>query len=124
MVLLMDGTDFNLLCSKYLSDPTEDVRIATENQLGEFLREIREVTIVRKVKEEQYRAHEAEQAERSRPDAEKEKLSDVNPPQADPAVFLRNSESALDENDNEKINGADESDIPERDTGGTCTAIS
>ncbi|ETW83696.1 hypothetical protein HETIRDRAFT_471964 [Heterobasidion irregulare TC 32-1] len=98
---------------KYLSDPTEDVRIATENQLGEFLREIREVTIVRKVKEEQYRAREAEQAEPTRPDAEKEKMSDVNPSQADPAVFLRDSESALDENDNEKINGADESDIPE-----------
>ncbi|KAI9512329.1 hypothetical protein F5148DRAFT_17533 [Russula earlei] len=31
---------------KYLSDPTEDVRIAAENQLAEFLREIREVTIV------------------------------------------------------------------------------
>ena len=120
----MNGIDFDLLCSKYLSDPTEDVRIATENQLGEFLREIREVTIVRKVKEEQYKAREAEQADRSRPDAEKEKSTDVNPPQTDPAVFLRDSESALDENDNEKINGVDDSDIPERDTGSTCTAIS
>ena len=44
---------------KYLSDPTEDVRIAAENQLAEFLREIREVTVVRKHREEQERLREA-----------------------------------------------------------------
>ncbi|KZV64601.1 ARM repeat-containing protein [Peniophora sp. CONT] len=37
---------------KYLSDPTEDVRIATENQLAEFLREIKVVTQVQKRREE------------------------------------------------------------------------
>lgn len=31
---------------KYLSDPTEDVRVAAENILGEFLREIRGVSLV------------------------------------------------------------------------------
>lgn len=31
---------------KYLSDPIEDVRIATENLLADFLREIRDVTYV------------------------------------------------------------------------------
>ncbi|KAJ4479209.1 vacuolar protein 14 C-terminal Fig4p binding-domain-containing protein [Lentinula aciculospora] len=33
---------------KYLSDPTEDVRVATEVLLADFLREIRDVTVVRK----------------------------------------------------------------------------
>jgi hypothetical protein len=31
---------------KYLSDPTEDVRVATENLLADFLREIHDVTII------------------------------------------------------------------------------
>ncbi|KAJ3919418.1 vacuolar protein 14 C-terminal Fig4p binding-domain-containing protein [Lentinula edodes] len=33
---------------KYLSDPTEDVRVATEVLLADFLREIRDVTVVRR----------------------------------------------------------------------------
>jgi vacuole morphology and inheritance protein 14 len=32
--------------SKYLSDPTEDVRVATENLLADILHEIRDVTTV------------------------------------------------------------------------------
>ncbi|KAI0034126.1 vacuolar protein 14 C-terminal Fig4p binding-domain-containing protein, partial [Vararia minispora EC-137] len=40
---------------KYLSDPTEDVRIATDNQLAELLREIKEVTIVQKRREAEQR---------------------------------------------------------------------
>jgi vacuole morphology and inheritance protein 14 len=32
---------------KYLTDPTEDVRVATETLLADFLREIRDVTRVR-----------------------------------------------------------------------------
>ena len=40
-------------CRKYLSDPTEDVRVATETLLAEFLREIKDVTLVRKRHEEQ-----------------------------------------------------------------------
>ena len=31
---------------KYLSDPTEDVRVATEVVLSEFLKEIRDITVV------------------------------------------------------------------------------
>jgi vacuole morphology and inheritance protein 14 len=43
------------LCRKYLSDPTEDVKIATETILAELLREIRDVTLVRRRHEEQLR---------------------------------------------------------------------
>ncbi|KAK7062044.1 heat repeat-containing protein [Favolaschia claudopus] len=38
---------------KYLSDPTEDVRVATETLLADFVREIRDVSIVRRRAEEQ-----------------------------------------------------------------------
>ena len=39
---------------KYLSDPTEDVRVATEVVLSEFLKEIRDITVVaRKTQNEQ-----------------------------------------------------------------------
>ncbi|KAJ7591612.1 vacuolar protein 14 C-terminal Fig4p binding-domain-containing protein [Mycena floridula] len=38
---------------KYLSDPTEDVRVATETLLADFLREIRDVSVVRRRTDEQ-----------------------------------------------------------------------
>ena len=38
---------------KYLSDPTEDVRVATESALADFLHEIRQVCLVKKQSEEQ-----------------------------------------------------------------------
>ncbi|KAG9317824.1 vacuolar protein 14 C-terminal Fig4p binding-domain-containing protein [Chiua virens] len=37
---------------KYLSDPTEDVRVATENILADFLREIRDISALRHRQEE------------------------------------------------------------------------
>jgi hypothetical protein len=40
---------------KYLSDPTEDVRVATEAILADFLREIKDITFVSKRSEEQAR---------------------------------------------------------------------
>ena len=35
-----------------MSDPTEDVKIATENQLAEFLREIKDIAILQKRQED------------------------------------------------------------------------
>jgi len=43
----------HIICRKYLSDPTEDVKIATETILADLLREIRDVTLVRRRHEEQ-----------------------------------------------------------------------
>jgi vacuole morphology and inheritance protein 14 len=37
---------FDTVASKYLSDPSEDVRVATEVVLSEFLKEIRVITAV------------------------------------------------------------------------------
>ncbi|KAG8680572.1 hypothetical protein FRC09_018136, partial [Ceratobasidium sp. 395] len=41
---------------KYLSDPTEDVRVAAENVLSDFLLEIQEITLLQKRKEDKARA--------------------------------------------------------------------
>ncbi|KAL7282584.1 ARM repeat-containing protein [Trametes coccinea BRFM310] len=64
---------------KYLSDPTDDVRVATEGLLADFLREIREVTMVQKRQEEQMRARrEATITQSSRlQDEEREKLPEI-----------------------------------------------
>jgi hypothetical protein len=47
---------FLVRCRKYLSDPTEDVKVATEGVLADFLHEIQEITLLQKRKEEKARA--------------------------------------------------------------------
>ncbi|KAH8984270.1 ARM repeat-containing protein [Lactarius akahatsu] len=105
---------------KYLSDPTEDVRIAAENQLAEFLREIREVTIVRKHREEQQRAGDIESEDHNRVDVErvKERSSDIATLSDTERVSFLNGDSSLAlPLDVEKPNGDAESDGHERDVG-------
>ncbi|KAH9036056.1 ARM repeat-containing protein [Lactarius deliciosus] len=105
---------------KYLSDPTEDVRITAENQLAEFLREIREVTIVRKHREEQQRAGDVESEDHNRVDAErvKERSSDIAALSDTERVSFLNGDSSLAlPLDVEKPNGDAESDGHERDVG-------
>ncbi|EGO02004.1 hypothetical protein SERLA73DRAFT_104235 [Serpula lacrymans var. lacrymans S7.3] len=77
---------------KYLSDPTEDVRVATENLLADFLREIRDVSIVRKRQEEQ--VHEA--SEQRRPDSSKGQLPDITMSHSERAVFIPEGELSPD----------------------------
>ena len=87
---------------KYLSDPTEDVRVATENLLAAFLHEIREVTIVQKRYEEQMKARREaallEQTRRGDADLEKEKSSDVSTTHPERASFVPEGEDADSEN--------------------------
>ncbi|KAH9833697.1 ARM repeat-containing protein [Rhodofomes roseus] len=68
---------------KYLSDPTEDVRVATENLLADVLREIRDVTAVQRQHEEQLKAKReaAEQARRT--DTDKERPQEIIIPGSD-----------------------------------------
>lgn len=82
---------FNPPSRKYLSDPTEDVRVATEVVLSEFLREIRDITIVaRKTHSEQttkreVTIEEAEPSDQNQEDAtpvhSEEEEGDVNYPE-------------------------------------------
>ncbi|KAI0775377.1 vacuolar protein 14 C-terminal Fig4p binding-domain-containing protein [Irpex lacteus] len=97
--------------TKYLSDPTEDVRIATENLLADFLREIRDVTLVQRHHEDQLKAKRAIEAETAArgADGDKEKLPDITMSIDD------TSTTPPDEK---------EGDIDERDLGGRCKMTS
>lgn len=75
---------------KYLSDPTEDVRVATETLLADFLREIRDVSIVSRQLEEQAKAK-----------TPAESLRHVDLPEKLPELTLETSERAVFINDNE-----------------------
>lgn len=107
--------------SKYLSDPTEDVRVATETLLADFLREIRDVSIVRKRNEEHAKSKkEKEQAEPTRrPDVDKEKLPDITLSHPERAAFLQDH-GGVTPNHEDDIGYRDEvkSEIDYRDNGG------
>jgi vacuole morphology and inheritance protein 14 len=110
---------------KYLSDPTEDVRIAAENQLAEFLREIREVTVVRKHREEEERLREVRPEEDNWTEAEgtKERSSDMATSDPDRATFPSSNLPLSSET--EKQNEDLELDMNERNLGGMfpCCAL-
>lgn len=81
---------------KYLSDPTQDVRVATENLLADFLREICEVTAVQQRSEEQLKAKREAAAEQSRrADPEKERSQDLSAPVSEQGAFLPDNEHVL-----------------------------
>jgi hypothetical protein len=106
---------------KYLSDPTEDVRIAAENQLAEFLREIREVTIVRKHREEQEPPRETKPEEKSRAEVEqiKERSADIPAiSDSDGGSFLNGNVPVSLSPEAEKPNGDAGLDMNDRDVGG------
>ncbi|KAI0774503.1 ARM repeat-containing protein [Fomes fomentarius] len=83
---------------KYLSDPTDDVRVATERLLADFLREIRNVTIVQKQHQEALKAkREANAVEASRrPENEKEKLPDITMDHPERATFIDDNDDVFD----------------------------
>jgi vacuole morphology and inheritance protein 14 len=105
---------------KYLSDPTEDVRIVAENLLAEFLREIREVTIVRKHREEQERLREPKPEENNWLEAEaiKERSSDIAIPDAERATSLNGNLPPASSSETDKPNEEVELDLNERNAGG------
>ncbi|KAJ7167531.1 vacuolar protein 14 C-terminal Fig4p binding-domain-containing protein [Mycena filopes] len=65
---------------KYLSDPTEDVRVATETLLADFVREIRDVSVVRKRAEEK--------AQSKRDDSSSDSLPDFSVDHSERSVFI------------------------------------
>ncbi|KAH7887391.1 vacuolar protein 14 C-terminal Fig4p binding-domain-containing protein [Phlebopus sp. FC_14] len=73
---------------KYLSDPTEDVRVATENILADFLREIHEVSVIHQ-RQEEY----VESSEQRRPD---EALPDITMSHNERALFIPESDGVHD----------------------------
>lgn len=103
---------------KYLSDPTEDVRIATENLLADFQREIREVTVIQRHHEEQSKEKHDGDAEPQgkRSDMDKEKLPDITMASSERATFIPEHDDMSYDNDSDTP--IDEKDLDmDRDVG-------
>ncbi|KAF8204638.1 vacuolar protein 14 C-terminal Fig4p binding-domain-containing protein [Pholiota molesta] len=102
---------------KYLSDPTEDVRVATENLLADFLRELRDVTIVSQQLEQQGKLKTpAESIRRGRVDGEK--LPDLTMENAERALYmLENDEHDRSTQSSQFGHRDDGSDIDDQDLG-------
>ncbi|KAG6861565.1 hypothetical protein C0995_014861 [Termitomyces sp. Mi166 len=79
---------------KYLSDPTEDVRVATETILADFLREIRDVSIVRRQLDEQAKGQTPAESLRHVDIGEREKLPELTLETSEKAVFINDHEQA------------------------------
>ncbi|EIW76321.1 ARM repeat-containing protein [Coniophora puteana RWD-64-598 SS2] len=68
---------------KYMSDPTADVRTATENILAGFLQEIREVSAIQQKIDEHHEPY-----EQRRRETEKDKLPDITMSHSERALFI------------------------------------
>ncbi|KNZ77227.1 VAC14 like protein, partial [Termitomyces sp. J132] len=79
---------------KYLSDPTEDVRVATETILADFLREIRDVSIVRRQLDEQAKGQTPAESLRHIDVGEKEKLPELTLETSEKVAFINDNEQA------------------------------
>lgn len=103
---------------KYLSDPTEDVRVATETLLADFLREIRDVSVVRRRKEEHTKMKkDKEQSEPiRRPDTDK--LPDIYLSHPGRAAFFQENDSVLSDTDEEIGLNEIKAEVEQRDNGG------
>ncbi|KAG6832176.1 hypothetical protein H0H92_004907 [Tricholoma furcatifolium] len=92
---------------KYLSDPTEDVRVATETLLADFLREIRDVATVRRQLDEQA----------AKAQTPNESLRHVDVQEKLPELTLETSEKAVFINDNENPVSVDGESLAPKDDG-------
>ncbi|KAF9006631.1 vacuolar protein 14 C-terminal Fig4p binding-domain-containing protein, partial [Cyathus striatus] len=102
---------------KYLSDPTEDVRVATETLLAEFLREIRDVTLVgRQLDDQQKSKTPAESIRKS--ESGPEKLPDLAS-EGSRAAFLSENDGDLPQGKEVSVKDNDEvsSNFDDMDTG-------
>ncbi|CAK5275334.1 unnamed protein product [Mycena citricolor] len=104
---------------KYLSDPTEDVRVATETLLADFVREIRDVTVVRKRTEEKAKSlHDSSSIRHSESGVDESRLPDFSVDQSERAVFIaENDGSSAYGDDIAPLRDDGPSEVEYRDTG-------
>jgi vacuole morphology and inheritance protein 14 len=106
------------LSRKYLSDPTEDVRVATENLLADFLRELRDVTFVSRQLEQHTKLKTPTESVR-RGEVDGEKLPDLTLENAEHALYmLENDEHDSSAQDSQHGGRDDSADLDMHDTGG------
>ena len=91
--------------------------------LADFLREIRDVSIVRKRNEEAYKAKRVqEQAEPPRrPDSEKDNLPDITLSHPERAVFIQENDRPAPDSDGERSVNTEPKESHHRDNGGRCS---
>ncbi|KAH9482513.1 Protein VAC14-like protein [Psilocybe cubensis] len=101
---------------KYLSDPTEDVRVATENLLADFLRELRDVTIVSRQLNQQTKSKAPTDSLR-KADVDGEKLPDLTRENAERALYMLENDEHRSANNH--LGGGEDyySDEDDRDIG-------
>ncbi|KAI0650504.1 ARM repeat-containing protein [Trametes meyenii] len=99
---------------KYLSDPTDDVRVATEGLLADFLREIRDVTVVQRRQEEQIRVKRESTVTEGPRRIESEKLPEITMDHPERGAFIAEHDDVFDndlENHDERHDEPDIRDI-------------
>ncbi|KAJ7284062.1 vacuolar protein 14 C-terminal Fig4p binding-domain-containing protein [Mycena rebaudengoi] len=106
---------------KYLSDPTEDVRVATETLLADFVREIREVSIVRKRAEEDAKSKRnssrIDTSSIRRSDAGEDRLPDFSMDNSERSVFIAENDDQSNYGDETALKDDFPVDLEYRDTG-------
>ena len=100
-----------------MSDPTEEVRTATENDLADFLRELREVTAVNRINEEQAKDVSAPTTAR-RSDTAQEKTSEQEVLERSAFIAQNDENTNIDNESAVKDEYVSATDVAERDTGG------
>ncbi|TFK43787.1 vacuolar protein 14 C-terminal Fig4p binding-domain-containing protein [Crucibulum laeve] len=102
---------------KYLSDPTEDVRVATETLLADFLREIRDVAVVSQKLEEHLKTKGQAPAQSvRRPEMALDRLPDLMLENSERSVFIgENDDQSL--QDSESALKDEATDVDDTDTG-------
>ncbi|KIM46438.1 hypothetical protein M413DRAFT_314769 [Hebeloma cylindrosporum] len=102
---------------KYLSDPTEDVRVATENLLADFLRELRDVTFVSRQLQQHAKLKTPTESVR-RGEGDGEKLPDLTLENAERALYmLENDEHDSSAQDSQHGARDDSAEVDMHDTG-------
>lgn len=102
---------------KYLSDPTEDVRVATETLLADFLREIRDVSLVRRQLEEQAKSRTPAESLR-RLDMATDRLPELTLEDSEHAVFIGENDDHSNYDNDSSFKEGPTSEVDDRDTGG------
>ncbi|KAG5648826.1 hypothetical protein DXG03_000175 [Asterophora parasitica] len=100
---------------KYLSDPTEDVRVATESLLADFLYEISQVSKLRRKLDDQLKARTPSESLR-RVDVQ-EKLPALTLETSERAVFINDNEDELSHETESAVKEDYASNIDDRDLG-------
>ncbi|PPQ78225.1 hypothetical protein CVT25_015544 [Psilocybe cyanescens] len=101
---------------KYLSDPTEDVRVATENLLADFLRELRDVTFVSRQLDQQAKSKTPTESVR-KTEVDGDKLPDLTRENAERALYMLENDEHRSVHSSQPGGVDDDLDMDDRDVG-------